>query len=78
MPPSAVVTVMMVVPAPTAVTLPVASTVATAEALLLHVTFWLAASVGVMVAVRGFAAALGQGRSVLFSDTLSTGRLRPR
>ena len=50
---SAVVTVIVAVPAPTAVTLPVASTVATLSLSLLHVTFLLVALSGVMVAVRG-------------------------
>ena len=50
--PSAVVTVMVAVPAPAAVTLPSASTVATLVLSLLHVTFLLVASLGVMVALR--------------------------
>ena len=52
MPPSAVVTVMVAVPGATAVTLPLPSTVATDKLSLLHVTFLLVASLGVMVALR--------------------------
>ena len=51
LPPSSVVTVMLAVPVPTAVTLP-PSTVATDSLSLLQVTFWLVASSGSTVAVR--------------------------
>ena len=50
--PSSVVTVMVAVPSATAVTLPFSFTVATLVSLLSHVTFWLVALPGVMVAVR--------------------------
>jgi len=50
--PSAVVTVIVAVPAATAVTTPPAVTVATVGAPLLHVTFWLVALEGVIVALR--------------------------
>ena len=50
--PSAAVTVMVAVPALTAVTSPFASTVATLVLLLSHVTFLLVASSGCTVAVK--------------------------
>ncbi len=52
LPPSCVVTVMVAVPAATAVTRPAVLTVATAVLLLLHVTFLLVALAGATVAVN--------------------------
>ena len=51
LPPSAVVAVMVAVPAATPLTLPFSSTVATDVSLLLHVTFLLVASEGATLAV---------------------------
>ena len=51
-PPHSVVARIIAVPAPTAVTRPLASTVATVLSLLLHITFRLEALAGVTVAVR--------------------------
>ena len=66
--PSAVVTVILAVPAPTAVTTPFA-TVATAAALVDHVTFLLEAFVGATVAVRVSVSLTIKGRVVLFKLT---------
>jgi len=52
LPPSTVVTVIVAVPLAIAVTLPLVDTVATALLLLCHVTFWLVALDGVIVALR--------------------------
>ena len=67
--PSAVVTVIVAVPTDTAVTFPCASTVAIAGLLLDHVTFWLVALAGAMVAIRVSLSPMGNVVDVLFSVT---------
>jgi hypothetical protein len=52
LPPSAVVTIIAALPPDTAVTRPLDDTVATVDALLVHVTFLLVALVGATVAVN--------------------------
>ncbi len=69
LPPSAVVTVMVAVPVPTAVTFPLASTVATAGLLEVHVTDLLSASAGATVAVSCSELPTVRDSSVLFSVT---------
>jgi len=67
--PSAVFTVMVAVPAATALTSPPADTVATEVLLLLHVTFWFVAVEGAMVAIRSSASPTVRFVDVLFSVT---------
>lgn len=72
-PPSAVVTVMVALPAPTAVTRPLLLTVATAVLLLLHVTDLLVASEGATVAVSCSVLPLVRDVEDLLSETAVTG-----
>jgi hypothetical protein len=67
--PSAVVTVMVALPADTAVIKPLDETDAMAEALLLHDTFWLVALEGVIVAVNDSVLPMTRLVDVLFKET---------
>ena len=72
LPPPSVVTVIIAVPAPTAVTTP-SSTVATFSSLDFHVTFLLVAFSGDIVAVRVTVPPISSVSDVRSSVTLSTG-----
>ena len=71
--PSAVLTVMVAEPPATAVTLPLASTVATEVLELVQVTFLFVASLGVIVAIRVSVEPFAKDRLVLFRLTPVTG-----
>jgi hypothetical protein len=75
LPPSCVVTVIVAFPADTAVTSPLAFTVATAVLFELHVTFLLVALAGRTVAVNCCVAPIEIEADVGDTDTLSTGTL---
>jgi hypothetical protein len=70
--PSTVVTVMIALPGDTAVTKPFDDTVATDEALVLHVTFLLVALVGATVAIKVSVLLKPRSSVFLFKDTLVT------
>jgi hypothetical protein len=75
--PSAVLTVIIALPVETALTWPLADTVATAVLLLLHNTYWFVALAGATVAVKVSEPPTVSESAALFKETPVTGTLVP-
>jgi hypothetical protein len=69
LPPLAVVTVIVAVPTPAAVTVPASDAVATYILLLLHITFWFVALAGVIAGVRVSVSPTRRVVDALFKET---------